>query len=220
MTTTSDATTEPTFSASLRAGSRADHEHAEHAGFVVDLFHGRLPIDAYAAMLGQLWHVYDALEGAGATLAGDPVVAPFLDDRLLRLERLDADIRSLTGSGPAAVVASPSTIAYADRIRTVAAEWPAGYVAHHYTRYLGDLSGGQAIRSVVQRTYGLADGAGTSFYDFPEITDRRAWKDGYRAALDAAPWDADERAAVADEVASAYAHNTAIFVVLGEQFPG
>ena len=50
-------------------------------------------------------------------------------------------------------------------------------VAHLYTRYLGDLSGGQILRRAVVRAYGLAGPgettldarAGVAFYDFPEI---------------------------------------------------
>jgi heme oxygenase len=215
MTPTTESTS---FSALLRAGSRADHAEAEHSGFVVDLFGGHLPIDAYAAMLGQLWFVYRSLEAANARLADDPIAGPFVDAKLDRLTPLEADLAFFGIDDPNATEVLPATAAFADRLAEVGGSWPGGWVAHHYTRYLGDLSGGQAIRSVVQRTYGLADGHGTTFYDFGAIDDRRAYKDGYRAKLDTAPWSLDDRGAVIDEVAAAYAFNTAVFDDLGQRF--
>lgn len=219
MTSTTPPTTdEPTFSALLRAGSRNDHEQAEHAGFVIDLFGGRLPVEAYAAMLGQLWFVYQALESSNPVMIEDPVAGPFVDPALDRLPALEVDLAFLTGSATPSDPILPATRAYVERLGEVGRSWPSGWVAHHYTRYLGDLSGGQAIRAVVQRTYGLEPGPGTSFYEFPAIADRRAFKDGYRAKLDATGWHGDEGRAVADEVAAAYAHNTAVFNDLGRRF--
>ena len=78
------------------------------------------------------------------------------------------------------------------------AGWPAGFVAHHYTRYLGDLSGGQLVRKALQREYGLGE-EGTAFYAFPGVA-VGAVKRRYREMLDAAPWDEAERARFVDEV--------------------
>lgn len=208
--------TTPTFSTTLRTGSRTDHAEAEHAPFVVDLFRGRLPVAAYAAMLGQLWHVYRALEAGNEALADDPVAGPFVDHRLDRVGALAADVAALTGAAPTAILPLAATEAYVARIVEVIATWPAGWVAHHYTRYLGDLSGGQAIRSVVERTYDLGAVGGTSFYDFAEIDGRVEFKDAYRARLDAAPWDLAEQHAVAAEVAEAYRLNTDLLLALGD----
>ena len=52
----------------------------------------------------------------------------------------------------------PPPTAYRARLLEQAAEWAALLVAHHYTRYLGDLSGGQAIGRILDRTFEL-DGA-------------------------------------------------------------
>jgi hypothetical protein len=58
-------------------------------------------------------------------------------------------------------------------------------VAHAYTRYLGDLSGGQVLARVARKTYGLEKGgAGTQFYEFDNIENKNGYKKGYRARLD------------------------------------
>jgi heme oxygenase len=98
----------------------------------------------------------------------------------------------------------------------VAFDWPAGLVAHHYLRYLGDLSGGQIIRRLVGRAYGL-DTDGVRFYVFDEIPKPKPFKDAYRAALDAVPWDEEEKARVVAEVSLAFRLNRDLFADLGER---
>jgi len=104
----------------------------------------------------------------------------------------------------------PATQRYVDRIEEVGATWAGGFVAHHYTRYLGDLSGGIFIGRVMQRRFGFETN-GVGFYLFDDIADPNAFKDVYREQLDAAPWDAAERERVIDEVLLAYRFNTELF---------
>ena len=70
---------------------------------------------------------------------------------------LEADLRHLIGADWRERIAPvPSTSAYAARILEAAEEgWAAGVIAHHYTRYLGDLSGGQMIARRVAKQHGL-----------------------------------------------------------------
>jgi hypothetical protein len=56
------------------------------------------------------------------------------------------------------------------------------FFVHHYTRYLGDLSGGQAIGRILARTFGPENGDGTSFYRFDVVP--KPYEDAYRARLD------------------------------------
>ncbi len=107
-----------------------------------------------------------------------------------------------------------ATRQYVERLREACFAWPGGYVAHQYTRYLGDLSGGQIIGRIASRTYGLTAEAGASFYNFGEIEKLKVFKDGYRTLLDDAPWDADEQRRVIDEVLLAYRLNTQLLAEL------
>jgi len=147
----------------------------------------------------------------GINFADDPVVAPFLLPGLERTEALEADVRLLLGpDAVATVVARPGTAAYVARLEAVGS-WAGGFVAHHYTRYLGDLSGGQHIRRIVERAY---PDLPIRFYTFEGVASPKALKERYRELLDEAPWSADEQDRVVAEVREAYRLNQEMFASL------
>ncbi|MBW8483419.1 biliverdin-producing heme oxygenase [Actinomadura parmotrematis] len=203
------------FAAELRAATWSDHGDNETSPYMAALVEGRLGREEYGALVVQLHHVYDALETAADAMAGDPVAARFDVPDLRRRAALEADLAYLYG--PAwrdRLAPTPETAAYTARVREVATASAGGFVAHHYTRYLGDLSGGQFIGRQVQRALGVGrDDDGVAFYRFPGKP--KAYKDAYRALLDTAPWDAAERAAVIAEVKVAYRLNAALTDGLG-----
>ncbi|MBY8876402.1 biliverdin-producing heme oxygenase [Actinacidiphila acidipaludis] len=208
--------TSPPFSAVLRAASQDRHTQAETTAFMADLVTGRLGLPAFARYTEQLWFVYRALEEGAARLAGDPVAGPFLRPALLRVPALEADLGHLLGPGwRERATALPATARHAARITELAATWPAGYVAHHYTRYLGDLAGGQVIRAAAERAYGLVPrGDGVRFYVFDGIPNPAAFRRQYRAALDALPIGPAEAGRVVAECRSAFALTTALLTAL------
>jgi heme oxygenase (biliverdin-producing, ferredoxin) len=206
---------ETSFSEQLRAATWSDHQDAEGDGFVRGLVEGALPLAAYADLAAQHWAIYAELEAISERHRDDPVAGELIHDELLRHPSLEEDLTALVGPGWAAEIeVLPATAQYVERLREVAGPWPGGFVAHHYTRYLGDLSGGLFIGRAVDRIYGFGGGPGARFYAFDEIADPRSFKDGYRATLDAAPWPDDERARVIDEVKAAYRCNQAVFADL------
>lgn len=199
------------FSRLVRERSSGSHRESEGAGFMHGLLKGEATRDDYVALVSQHWAIYEALEGAEPAMREVPLVAPFLSPALTRLPALETDLAFLIGDDwRERLVLMPATIEYAARIREVAATWPAGYIAHHYTRYLGDLSGGLHIGRVIGRQFGFETN-GIGFYLFDQIADPAAFKDAYRAQLDAALWSADEQQRVVDEVLRAYGFNTRVF---------
>ncbi|WP_030617923.1 heme oxygenase (biliverdin-producing) [Streptomyces sclerotialus] len=210
------------FSTLIRTASHEAHTEAENSSFMGDMLGGRLGVSAYRRYTEQLWFVYRALEGSADALADDPVAGPFLRPELARTPELERDLAHLGGAGwRSAVRPLPATEAYAARVAECARDWPAGYVAHHYTRYLGDLSGGQIIRGTAEKTWGFArKGDGVRFYVFEGIGNPAAFKREYRALLDALPVDDLEKQRVVDECKRAFALNTAVFRELGEEFGG
>ncbi len=167
--------------------------------------------DDYVSLVAQHYFIYRALEAAADRMSTDPVAAPFITDRLTRLPALEADLEFLIGPDWAdSIRPLPTTERYVARIEEVGSTWPGGFIAHHYTRYLGDLSGGLFIGRVMQRRFGFETN-GVGFYVFDDIADPRAFKDVYREQLDAVPWDDDERERVVDEVLRAYRFNTELF---------
>ena len=199
-------------SAAMRQGSTAEHREAEGSLFLSELLGGRLNEDGYTAYLLRLRVVYATLESTVRERLGDPVVAAVHDAALERLDAIDRDLGHWAPGRPTQVD-SPAADAYRARLEAAGA-WGGLLAAHHYTRYLGDLSGGQAIGRALDRTFGLG-GAGISFYAFPAITRPKPYKDSYRARLDAlglAPGDVHR---VVDEVKVAFGLNQDLFTELG-----
>lgn len=195
----------------LRDGSRDDHRAAEASRFLVDLMDGRVAASDYADYLARLRRVYRALEDTGRALARDAVVRVVHDPALERLPALDADLGHW-GPGSAA---SAATDAYVQRVESTRQE-PLRYLAHHYTRYLGDLAGGQAVGRVLARTFGLHDD-GLAFYAFPGIARPRPYREAYRDRLDALDLTASQRGTVLAEVRVVFALNGALLDELAAQ---
>ncbi|GAA4804250.1 heme oxygenase (biliverdin-producing) [Nocardioides caeni] len=213
MTSVADTTVTPSLSLAMREGSRAEHEAAENSTFMSELLDGKLNADAYAALLLRLHRVYDALEAAVREQAADPLVAAVHDAALERLAAIEADLTHWAPGTDPAGVDSPAASAYATRLRA-AGEWGGLLVAHHYTRYLGDLSGGQVIGRILTRTFDLPEGVGVAFYEFPGIPKPKPYKDAYRARLDDLGLDAAGIEAVVAEVKVAFNLNQALFAEL------
>ena len=83
---------------------------------------------------------------------------------------------------------------------------PEQVIAHHYTRYLGDLSGGQAIGALMGRHYALGDGALT-MWDFTELGKTKPYKDSYRLRLNEIAGTAGHEQTVIDETMTAFKLN-------------
>lgn len=222
MTASAHPSASTPFSTLLRTASAARHTEAEKSGFLTDLLGGRLGLTGFRLYTEQLWFVYEALEDAAGPLAGDPVAGPLLDPALLRRAALGRDLDHLHGGDRrrGEIRPLPATAAYAARIAEVGRSWPGGYVAHHYTRYLGDLSGGGVIRSRAERLWGLPrKGDGVRFSVFEAIGNPAAYKRDYRARLDAVPVDALEKQRILDECRRAFAHRTSVFAELAGRAP-
>ncbi|MGH1563448.1 heme oxygenase (biliverdin-producing) [Mumia sp. DW29H23] len=211
MTVTAAQETVPSTALStlMREGSRAEHTSAENSSFMSDLLEGRSSVERYAVFLRQLAVVYEAIESVGDALASDPVGSAVVDAALVRSAAIEADLRFIAGEDWREIPVGAAATAYASQVRETTGD-PVRFVAHHYTRYLGDLSGGQAIGRILQREYGLTEG-GVTFYDFPLVPKPKLYKDAYRARLDALPLDDTAKQRVVDEVKAAFALNEALF---------
>ena len=199
------------FSQELRERTRSVHEESEGALFMNNLMSGKGSREDYIHLLSQHYFIYQALEEVAATLSDDPICALFITPKLTRLPAIEADLEFLLGpQWREKIHPLGSTLRYTSRIREVGATWPGGFVAHHYTRYLGDLSGGQIIRTLLQRQYGFETN-GIGFYLFTEIAKPKVFKDVYRAQLDAVEWSEDERNRVINEVSLAFRFNSELF---------
>ena len=199
----------------LREGTRALHGATERAGVMPALLRGTLPALPFHRMQRNLHAVYQALEAALQRHARHPVLAPLALAQLARGPALAADLDSLHGPGWSGTLALvPAAQAYVERLQHLDRTDPPRLAAHAYVRYLGDLSGGQTLRRLVQKAYALEGDRGTRFYDFGPPERVAALVREFRAVLDALPLDDAAQQALVDEACWAFEQHVRLFTEL------
>ena len=175
----------------LKVGTKKSHRAAENVSFVRKFIKGKIDKRVYKKMVVSLWHTYKTLETELRRHKDHEVYGPLhFPKELERVPTLEEDLAYYYGPKwqelPEITAApSPCTQDYVDRIKEVSATAPELLVAHAYTRYLGDLSGGQTLMRVATKAMGLPkDGAGTAFYRFEHVPSAKDFKNMYRAKLD------------------------------------
>jgi heme oxygenase len=196
----------------LREGTQSLHRQTERAGVMPALLRGTLPAACFHRMQRNLQAIYAALEPALQQRAEHPALAPLRQPALARAAALADDLDALHGPDWAsALPLLPAAQAYAERLQRLAADEPALLAAHSYVRYLGDLSGGQALGRLVRQAYGLKGSAGSRFFDFGPPEQVKAMAAQFRSALDALPLDAAQQQAQVDEARWAFVQHERLF---------
>jgi heme oxygenase (biliverdin-producing, ferredoxin) len=183
------------------------HLEAERTGIIRDLLRGEASRDGYVLLLRNLLPAYQAMEHELQRLRGSAILGVIADYRLERTAAIEADLAALCGarwSHDIPLLAAGQR--YASRVQEAAKGNGARLIAHAYTRYLGDLSGGQILQRLMARSLQLRP-AELSFYDFPRFSDLEALKADYRKALDQAAALAADPDAVIEEGAVAFSLN-------------
>ncbi|KAG9335924.1 hypothetical protein JZ751_003481 [Albula glossodonta] len=90
-------------------------------------------------------------------------------------------------------------------------ENPLFLVPHAYTRYLGDLSGGQVLGRITQKSLGLSSEKGVSFFEFPGVTSPNRFKQLYRSRMNSVELTEEEREGVLEEAVRAFELNIEVF---------
>jgi len=199
----------------LREGTKKSHTMAENTGFVSCFLKGVVDKGTYRNLLVDLYLVYSAMEDEIKKLSqsGNPVAEAISYPELNRVEALQKDLTFFCGANwcDALNDASPSAKVYAERIRHVAKNSPELLIGHHYTRYIGDLSGGQILKNIAQKAMNLEDGNGLSFYEFHLIDDEKAFKLKYKDKLNSLHIKQGMVDLIVDEANSAFKYNMAMF---------
>lgn len=203
-------------SVELKTATAQAHDQAEHSEFMSQLMEGKLDINAFIALQQQSWLFYSALEEAVAVVRANGFATELLDPALDRKATLAADLEKLSGADwQDKIVTLPATKEYISRLEEIRDTQDGPRVlAHHYVRYLGDLSGGQVIARMMQRHYNAPTDA-LSFYSFDEIGKLKPYKDAYRAKLDALVLTEEERGRLLLEAGDAFMFNYNLFANLG-----
>jgi heme oxygenase len=196
----------------LREGTKKSHTMAENTGFIACFLKGTVEKTSYRTLVSNLYFVYSAMEEEMEHQKNHPIISQIYFPELNRKAALEQDLYYYYGSNWRDQVA-PSTAAqeYIARICKASHTAPELLVAHSYTRYLGDLSGGQILKGIAQRGMNLADGEGTNFYEFKTISDEKAFKAKYRQAMNDLPVDEATASRIVDEANDAFGLNMKMF---------
>jgi heme oxygenase (biliverdin-producing, ferredoxin) len=196
----------------LREGTKKSHTMAENVGFVKCFLKGVVEKESYRKLVANLYFVYSAIEEEMERHKDHPILSHVYFPELNRKASLEKDLHYYYGANWRDQIApSPAAQAYVARIHEVANTQPELLIAQSYTRYLGDLSGGQILKGIAQRGMNLSDGQGTAFYEFADIPDEKAFKTQYRQALDELPLDDATADQIVDETNAAFGRNMAMF---------
>ncbi|MDB9437993.1 heme oxygenase (biliverdin-producing) [Dolichospermum lemmermannii CS-548] len=169
----------------LRVGTQQAHTDSENLGFMKCFVKGVVDRDCFIQLLRNFYFVYSELETAIEKHKQHPVINLIYFPELNRQSSLEQDMLFYYGNQwHKRITPSPAAQAYIARIQQISTHEPALLLAHSYTRYLGDLSGGQMLQKIAQSALKLSGHEGTSFYNFQQIPDKQAFKGKYRQALD------------------------------------
>jgi heme oxygenase len=201
----------------LREGTRDSHRLAENTLFIRQFFAGQLSLESYRIFLVQLRHIYSALEQTQELHKGHAAYQKVYFPSLYRTAALEEDLSFyFRDERWQEMPPYNATSDYVQRISSLSGEWVEGLVAHHYTRYLGDLSGGQVLKRIVAKTFHLDSSAGLAFYEFPQIPDHKAFKEEYRSRLDSMELEDATLQAIVQEANHAFALNRGVFEAMLE----
>ncbi len=198
----------------LREGTKKAHTMAENSGFVSCFLKGVVDKSTYRTLVADLYFVYSAMEDEIERLSdeGHPVVEKIRYPELNRRKTLEQDLCFYFGANwREEVRATSAAIAYVDRIHRVAIDLPELLVGHHYTRYIGDLSGGQILKSIAQKAMNLDEHEGLRFYEFESIPDEKLFKKKYSETLDSLPIDQSLADLIVQEANEAFKCNMDMF---------
>ena len=197
--------------AELKTGTKRSHTAAENTKFVGSFLRGVVSEENYRTLIKDFYFVYSAIEEEMERLKDNEYIAPIYFKELNRVEQLKMDVRYYYGPNWRGIIQpSESAIQYVERIHEVAEDNPKLLIGHHYTRYLGDLSGGQILKGIAEKALNLREGEGLKFYEF-DIDDKKAYKDTYRSALNTIPLDQGQVDAIIAEANHAFKLNMDLF---------
>lgn len=149
-----------------------------------------------------------------------PAFAPlYFPMELHRKEALIKDMEYFFGEDwEEKVRCSEAAQKYAERIHYVGQNEPELLVAHAYTRYMGDLSGGQVLKKVAQRALKLpSTGEGTQFYLFENVDNAQQFKQLYRARMNALDLNLKTKERIVEEANRAFEYNMQVLLALMQE---
>ena len=195
--------------------TRAPFTGSSSRRFVAGFFKGLGRRESFAQLTTSFYFVYEAMERALDTL-DCPTLTALDFPELRRLPGLERDMAFYYGADwRSKIKPSPATRKYVAQINKVAAsDEPELLVGHLYSRYLGDLFGGQMMSGMALKTLGAAVGdgaAGLAFYEFDAIPDSKAFITDWYTALNALDLAEATHADIVEEANVVFRLNIEVF---------
>uniref|UniRef100_W5KVX4 Heme oxygenase n=1 Tax=Astyanax mexicanus TaxID=7994 RepID=W5KVX4_ASTMX len=201
-------TTDCDLSEQIKAATKESHVRAENTQLMLAYQRGQVSLQQYKLCL-----FYEALEEELDRNCSHEAVAPiYFPQELARLESLKKDLEHFYGQNwKEQLVVPAATLRYAQRLREIGRKHPEYLVAHAYTRYLGDLSGGQVLGRITQKSLGLKTGEGLAFFSFPGVSSPNLFKQLYRGRMNSIELTKEQREEVLQEATRAFELNIEVF---------
>ena len=195
----------------LDDGTRKSHSVAENTAFVTGFFRGIATKQAFSQLVASLYFVYEAMETA-FTECDDEGVRALDYPQLRRRAALEEDMAYYFGpEWRDSVQPSPATRKYCARVEEVARDAPYLLIAHMYTRYLGDLFGGQMMGGMARRSLDLDASLGTKFYEFDDIPATKPFIEEWYAQLNKLELTDEQKERIVDEGNEVFRLNIEVF---------
>ena len=195
----------------LREGTKHSHTMAENTAYMKCFLKGIVEKEPFRKLLTNLYFVYSTLEAELLRHRNHPVVGLIYFPDLNRKVSLEKDLAFYYGHNwQVQITPSEAGEVYVNRIKKISNSEPTLLVAHAYVRYMGDLSGGQALKNIVRSALKLPADQGTNFHKFDafaSVEARRAFKGRYRDTLNSLPVDDELIEKIVAEANYAFALN-------------
>jgi len=195
----------------LDNGTRKSHSLAENTAFVSGFFKGLSTRVAYRSLLTSLYFVYSEMENAfDSTEEGSVKTLDYPE--LRRLNALEQDMDFFYGAEwKSRIKPSLPAQTYVSRIKEISVKAPHLLIAHQYSRYLGDLFGGQMMSGMATRSLQLEKNKGVAFYEFDEIESVKKFIDVWYIKMNELDLTDQQKEEIVDEANYVFALNIGIF---------
>lgn len=216
---------DPQLASAMREGTKVVHRAAETSVFTKRFLKGEINADEYGRYINSLYFVYKYMEELLEQYKEHQVVKIIhFPLELNRRESIEKDLEYFYGQERVAELTDPESMTpavqkYVQAMKDACAKSPALLIAHSYSRYLGDLSGGQILAKRLKKAVlklDENDGSwdtteGLNFYLFNNLGNQTDFKNFYRERLNAAKVDQNTRDLIVAEAVNSFELNIALF---------
>ncbi|CEP11162.1 hypothetical protein [Parasitella parasitica] len=216
---------DPQLASAMREGTKVIHRAAETSIFTRRFLKGDINADEYGRYINSLYFVYKYMEELLEQHRDHMVVSIIhFPHELNRRESLERDLEFFYGKERLAELTNPDNMTpavqtYVQALKNACEKNPSLLIAHSYSRYLGDLSGGQILSKRLKKHVLYIDEndstwdttEGLNFYHFNNLGNQTEFKNFYRERLNAAKVDQQTRDLIVAEAVLSFELNIQLF---------